>query len=61
LRVATAAHAQTITPRLGTSPFAPGDPPGETAQQLDDGPEFQRLVGVAPQGACSHFSGQDIE
>ena len=38
LGMATAASARTVTPALGASPFAPGDPPRETAQQLYDGP-----------------------
>jgi hypothetical protein len=41
----TAAGAQTVTPRLGTSPFASGDPPGETAQQLYNGADVQRRLG----------------
>jgi hypothetical protein len=49
LGMATAARAQTVTPRLGAPPFAPGDPPRETVPQLYDGPDSQRPVGFAPQ------------
>jgi hypothetical protein len=46
---ATAANAQTVTPRLGAPPFAPGDLTRETAQTLYDGPDVQPPVGFAPQ------------
>jgi hypothetical protein len=49
LGMATAVRAQTVTPRLGAPPFAPGDPPRETGQQLYDGPDFQHPVGFALQ------------
>jgi hypothetical protein len=46
--MATAASARPVTPALGAPPFAPGDPPGETAPQRSDGPEFPRPVEFEP-------------
>jgi hypothetical protein len=44
-----AARAQTVTPRLGASPFAPDDPTRETMQKLYDGPDVQSPAGFESQ------------
>ena len=49
LGVVTVARAQTVTPRLGTPPFARDGLTRETAPTLYDAPDFQRPVGVEPQ------------
>jgi hypothetical protein len=55
LGMATAARAQTVTPRPSAPPFTPGDPPRETAQTLYDGPDVQRPVGFAPQDRWGRY------
>jgi hypothetical protein len=55
LRMVTAARAQTVAPRLGAPPFAPGDSPMETVPQLYDGPDSQRPVGFEPQGRWGRY------
>ena len=47
--VATVARAQTVTPRLGTPPFARDGLTRETAPTLYDAPDGQRPVGFEPQ------------
>ena len=49
LGVATVARAQTVTPRLGTPPFARDGLTRETAPTLSDAPDGQRPVGFEPQ------------
>ena len=48
LGVATVARAQTVTPRLGTPPFARDGLTRETAPTLYDAPDGQRPVGFEP-------------
>jgi len=48
LGVVTQARAQTVTPRLGTPPFARDGLTRETAPTLYDAPDFQRPVGFEP-------------
>jgi hypothetical protein len=49
LSVATGAHTQTVSPRLGPPPFARDDLTTETAPTLCDAPDVQRPVGFEPQ------------
>ena len=48
LGVVTVARAQTVTPRLGTPPFARDGLTMETAPTLYDAPDGQRPVGFEP-------------
>jgi hypothetical protein len=49
LSMATVAHTQTVSPRLGTPPFARDGLTTETAPTLYDAPDVQRLMGFEPQ------------